>query len=115
MSIPTVADDEHIPPEELSRYGVDWPELDSRHVMEHHNRANTHDMDDISVNPSPSRRPPHLSLVEVPQFDCPLTSDEVDIFNDNIIVMQEYYSRNMDDRKRLWGRARALIRAIASI
>lgn len=115
MAVQRNEDDETIALEDLPWYGVDWEDMDSRQIMEHHNLHNEREIEDMFGSSLLSHRPPHLSLVEVPEFDCPLTIEEANIFNENLVLLPQYYSRNMDERKSVWIYARELLRVIASI
>lgn len=94
--------------EDMANYGVDWQDLANTDLLQHHN---THNPDQVEqVGQYNSRQPPHLSLVEVPAFECPFTTQEqADIFNEALISMPEYGSRNMESRKSLWRQALDLL------
>ncbi|KAL0562785.1 hypothetical protein V5O48_019293, partial [Marasmius crinis-equi] len=94
--------------ENLSAYGVDWEDLADRDLLHHHNNHNPNELENLDG--LLTRQPPHLSLVEIPVFESPLTTQEqADIFQEALLAMPEYHSRDMDDRKSLWSCALALL------
>ncbi|KAL0057059.1 hypothetical protein AAF712_016320 [Marasmius tenuissimus] len=82
-------------------YGVDWVDLGNADILRHHNNHNPHQIEHLD-----SRQPPHLSLVDIPVFDSLFTSEEqVDIFEEVIARLPEYYSRDMEDCQSPWSQA----------
>ncbi|KAK7018052.1 hypothetical protein VNI00_018425 [Paramarasmius palmivorus] len=99
-------DDEHL--DDISSYGVDWQDLNNPSLLHHHNEHNPNEYENLDA--PHTRQPPHLSLVEVPVFECPFeTQEQVDIFQEALEMIPEYYSRDMRDRQSLWVQARALL------
>ncbi|KAJ4484574.1 hypothetical protein C8R41DRAFT_936046 [Lentinula lateritia] len=98
--------EEHV--EHVATYGVDWQDLGDATLLRHHNENNPHELEDLDHRRT--RQPPHLSLVEVPAFNCPFESEEqLEIFNDALLAMPEYHSRDMTQRKSLWVQALDLL------
>ncbi|KAL0565068.1 hypothetical protein V5O48_016964 [Marasmius crinis-equi] len=86
---------------ELAAYGVDWEDLADPNLLRHHSTNNPNQY--VNFDALRTRQPEHLSLVEIPAFDSPFTTqEEANIFEEALIVMPEYYSRDMEDRKVLW-------------
>lgn len=109
-------EDEHAV-DDIDNYGVDWEDLEDPRILTHH-RENNDDSEPIQ-NPFLSRtsnQPQHhLSLVEVPVFDCPLTNEEFDIFCEHMSSVPEFGSREMEDRKSLWVQELALCSSFFSV
>lgn len=89
-------------------YGVDWRDLGNPTLLRHHSEHNEDEgenMDDWET-----RKPACLSLVDVPSFECPFATDEqLQIFNDALLTMPEYHSRDMAQRQTVWSRALDLL------
>ncbi|KAK1222943.1 hypothetical protein PQX77_014220 [Marasmius sp. AFHP31] len=93
--------------EDIDTYGVDWDELSDASLLRHFNEHNPDSYEDLDS--WQSRRPPHLNLVEIPDFDCPFETDqELELFEWGLSQIPERYSRNMDSRVSLWNQALAL-------
>ena len=96
---------------------MDWEDLDNADLLRHHNEQNDASTvlepllssDDL---PPPTRQPQHLSLVEVPSADCPLTNEEIDILNDHLVQLPQTHSRHMRDRRSLWIEALSFCRTV---
>ncbi|KAE9388990.1 hypothetical protein BT96DRAFT_835527 [Gymnopus androsaceus JB14] len=94
--------------ENIMTYGVDWRDLADPVLLRHHNQHNPDEPE--SLGPHNSQQPPHLSLVEIPTFECPFeTEEQLEIFTDALLLMPEYSSRDMQDRKSLWMQALDLL------
>lgn len=91
--------------EEREGYGVDLEDLDDRDLLNHHTRHNDPNTLLEALTPdavSDTHQPRHLSLVEVPDTDCPLTQVELDMLNDHLVQLPEFNSRDMRQRRSLW-------------
>ena len=103
---PQSGNEEHI--DDLNSYGVDWADLNDLSLLQHHNQHNPDEL--LVLGPQSSHQPPHLSLIEVPTFQCPFdTDDQMEIFTDGLLSMPEYESRDMASRQSLWTNALALL------
>lgn len=95
----------------LLHYGVDWHDMANVDLLHHHNQHNPHEMD--SLEHDSTRQPPHLSLIEIPTFQCPFDTDEqLQTFSDALISLPEYDSRDMEHRNSLWMQALDLMTTI---
>ncbi|KAJ8096050.1 hypothetical protein PM082_022708 [Marasmius tenuissimus] len=93
--------------EDIDTFRVDWEELSNPTLLQHFNQHNPDSYEDISR--WESHRPPHLSLVEIPDFDCPFDSEQqLEIFEEGLSQIQELYSHNMHSRASIWDQALAL-------
>ncbi|KAE9390784.1 hypothetical protein BT96DRAFT_959701 [Gymnopus androsaceus JB14] len=94
--------------ENIMTYGVDWRDLADPVLLRHHNQHNPDELE--SLGPHNSQQPPHLSSVEIPTFECPFeTEEQLEIFTDALLLMPEYSSCDMQDRKSLWMQALDLL------
>ncbi|EEB96284.1 hypothetical protein MPER_04605 [Moniliophthora perniciosa FA553] len=95
--------------DDVLAYGVDWNDLGDPALLRHHNQHNENEMVNLD-NHINSRRPDHLNLVEVPAFECPFeTQEQADTFEQALIMLPEYFSRDMRDRETLWVQALSLM------
>lgn len=103
--------------ENLATYGVDWHDLADPAILHHHNEHNPNEVEDIeNLYPRNTRQPEHLSLVEIPAFHCPFpSSEQLELFDESLLAMPEYYSRGMEDRKTLWIQALDLLLTLLPI
>jgi hypothetical protein len=90
-------------PGELAVYGVDWEDLGDREVLRHHNNYNQplEERDQPSALLS-SNQPQHLSLVDVPVFQCPFDEDEQATFITELSEHPEFFSEDRNQRLALW-------------
>ncbi|KAF9040348.1 hypothetical protein BDP27DRAFT_1244607 [Rhodocollybia butyracea] len=87
--------------ENIMTYGVDWRDMANPALLHHHNLYNPEEVDQLGYHST--HCPPHLSLVEVPAFECPFeTDDQQTRFVEALSLMSEFHSREMEDRKSLW-------------
>ena len=120
-----MSDQVQTPPDEdidnIAHYGIDWEELEDRDILRHHNTYNDGStlLEALPAEREPqalpslaSRRPQHLSLIEVPDADCPLTTAEVEMLHEHLVQLPELHSRGMRDRRTLWVQALAFVRQV---
>ena len=98
--------------EDPATYGVDWEDLQNPALLNHHNQHNPHEIERLEED-RPSRRPQHLSLVEIPVFACPLTYDQAVVFDEGVAALPELLSRDMRDRRSLWTQALEILHAVS--
>lgn len=106
--------DSHIRPmvediQDLATYGVDWEDLENRHLLGHHNQHNPQAAENF---PEGSNLPARLSTVEVPEFDCPLSVEEARLFNNALPQLSEFGQRDMASRRSLWIEALGILNHI---
>ncbi|KAK7037429.1 hypothetical protein VNI00_011180 [Paramarasmius palmivorus] len=100
--------------DDIASYGVDWADLSDSSLLRHHNQHNQHELEPLE--PHHSHQPPHLNLVEVPEFEAPFDNEEqATMFFEGLEAIPEYYSRNMNDREQLWTQALRLLRTALSL
>ncbi|KAF8835015.1 hypothetical protein BDN67DRAFT_913746 [Paxillus ammoniavirescens] len=69
-----LADDEDIG--DVQAYGIDWEDYDNDTILAHHDTSNAMEADSVE-NPFFTHQPQHLSNVEVPSHNSPLTAAQV--------------------------------------
>ncbi|KAJ3832091.1 hypothetical protein F5878DRAFT_548642, partial [Lentinula raphanica] len=98
---------------DITTYGIDWDDLANPTLLRHHNQHNPDEIENLDYQPT--RLPSHLSLIEIPAFECPFTSEaQLKTFNEALLVMPEYHSRDMGERKTLWMQALDLLQILLS-
>jgi len=85
---------------ELAGYGVDWDELDDREIRGHHNAQNNEDLpdaeDDIPYNPFRPQAPDHFSVVEVNEVNAPLTPEQIQYLDTQLVILVPTQSRSIE-------------------
>jgi hypothetical protein len=99
--------------EDIPMYGIDWEDLNDATLLHHHEQHNPHQLDNFDT-PVFTHQPNHLSLVEVPEFACPLSEDEAQIFEEAIATLPELHSDNLTQRKSLWIAALGILTALSA-
>ena len=84
---------------DLQEYGIDWEAFDEDDIRNHHHQANSveEDVDNPFVV-----GPLHLSDVQVPEADCPLTDMQVLELKQALEGLPHYFSTSMYDLRLLW-------------
>jgi len=99
--------EEDIADEDIAGYGIDWEALDDRQIREHHDEANTPETgleadDDVVDNPFDRHVPEHLAVVEVEEPNCPLSIEQVDFLDAQLVHNDWWKSRSVESYRLRW-------------
>jgi len=98
--------------EDINGYGVDWADLDDPAILGHHEQ---HNPDDAAIhNPFVSRDPDEYSHVEVANAPSPLSSEQIELLDQELSQVPLYRSRSMSARRDMWIHALAFCRHMLS-
>ncbi|KAI0640815.1 hypothetical protein C8Q79DRAFT_920882 [Trametes meyenii] len=86
--------------EDFADYGIDWDELEHTRIRTHHHENNPDDGD--GTNPFVTNDPEHLSHVEVPDFRCPFTAEQVVQFDLQLAQLSCYRRKSIQECLELW-------------
>ncbi|KAG6848987.1 hypothetical protein H0H93_012214 [Arthromyces matolae] len=84
--------------EEIALFGVDWEDMEENDILRHHSNNNA-ELVDLDVPSIHTRQPRHMSSVEVPFTNSPFTEEEEEIFAESVVLIPEFSSHRMNDRK----------------
>lgn len=96
-----VMEDEHV--EDPHSYGIDWSAYDDSQLLDHHDSANA--LEEQSENPFVTNGPEDLSIVEVPEANCPFSLDCVRHLDEVLGTLAYFHSTSMHSRRLVWIRA----------
>ena len=85
--------------DDIQGYGVDWEAFDEDNIREHHDQANS--IDEEVENPFVVG-PLHLSNIQIPEANCPLTGRQVQRLEQELRRLPHYLSSSMYDLRLLW-------------
>lgn len=112
---PMYADDEEdMPEEELSEYGIDWMDMDSEPIRRHYLDNNT-DAGDGDPAETEVLRPTRFSEVRVSQIDSPLTDDQRLLLESHLSGHGgNLYDASMHVRRLAWAEALSFCKDLAA-
>ncbi|KAH7917752.1 hypothetical protein BV22DRAFT_1076641 [Leucogyrophana mollusca] len=85
---------------DIAEYGVDWNDIDNHNVRNHHDTFNP--QDDHLSNPFVSNQPDRLSHVDIPNARCPLSPEQVEVFDTHLQTLPYRGQPDMESRRLLW-------------
>lgn len=94
----------------IDSYGIDWDDIDNRHLRSHHDTHNS--PDDDGTNPFVSNQPTQLSNVEVPDARCPFTAEQLQRFQYQIDPLLNQTHPDTHSRRLLWVQVLAVASSI---
>lgn len=84
---------------DIQGYGVDWEAFDEDNIREHHDQENS--IDEEVDNPFVVG-PLHLSDIQIPEANCPLTDRQIQQLEQGLRRLPHYLSSSMYDLRLLW-------------
>lgn len=96
---------------DIEEYGVDWNDLDNRHIQEHHD-ANNPDDTGHGTNPFVHNQPDQLLHIEIPSTSCPFTQAQLVEFRHRLQPLLDSGRSDMESRRLLWIEALAIAAAV---
>ncbi|KAF9016175.1 hypothetical protein BDZ89DRAFT_1217857 [Hymenopellis radicata] len=88
----------------LDYYGVDWDDMEDPSILRHHADYNQLEVeeDEVVENPFNPRQPTRLSSVVVPSFECPFDEPHALQFQQELMLVPNLDTTNMEERKSVW-------------